>query len=100
MPTSGRDDPPPYERIDPAGTRALIRDLPRQCRAAWREAQDLELPADHNGVDKVVILGMGGLVIAGDLLRSLAALESAVPVFVHRDYGLPLLVDERAVGVA
>jgi glucose/mannose-6-phosphate isomerase len=100
MPTSVLDDPSAYERIDPAGTRALIRDLPRQCRAAWREAQDLELPSDHNGVDKVVILGMGGLVIAGDLLRSLAALESAVPVFVHRDYGLPRLVDGRTLLIA
>jgi glucose/mannose-6-phosphate isomerase len=94
------DDPSAYERIDPDGTRALIRDLPRQCRAAWREAQDLELPSDYSDVDKVVILGMGGLVIAGDLLRSLAALESPVPIFVHRDYGLPLLVDERTLVVA
>jgi hypothetical protein len=29
------DDPSAYQRIDPDGTRALIRDLPRQCRLAW-----------------------------------------------------------------
>ena len=101
------DDPSAYQRIDPgslpagqAGTRALIRDLPRQCRLAWREAQALDLPPDYRDVDKVVILGMGGLVIAGDLLRSLVALESPVPVFVHRDYGLPLMVDHRTLLIA
>jgi glucose/mannose-6-phosphate isomerase len=101
------DDPSAYERIDPgglpagqAGTRTLIRDLPRQCRAAWLEAQALDLPPDYRDVEKVVILGMGGLVIAGDLLRSLVALESPVPVFVHRDYGLPLLVDDRTLLIA
>ena len=94
------DDPSAYQRIDPGGTRALIRDLPRQCRAAWQEAQALRLPPDYASVDKVVILGMGGLVIAGDLFRSLAALESPVPVFVHRDYDLPRLVDGRTLLIA
>jgi glucose/mannose-6-phosphate isomerase len=94
------DDPHAYERLDPGGTRTLIRDLPRQCRAAWQEAQALDLPHDYGRVDKVVILGMGGLVIAGDLMRSLAALESAVPIFVHRDYGLPRLVDDRTLLIA
>jgi glucose/mannose-6-phosphate isomerase len=94
------DDPSAYQRIDCSSTRTLIRDLPRQCRVAWREGQALELPPDYRDVNKMVILGMGGLVIAGDLLRSLAALESPVPVFVHRDYGLPLLVDERTLLVA
>ena len=97
---SALDDPSAYERIDAGGTRALIRGLPRQCRAAWREAQALELPPQYHDVDKAVILGMGGLVIAGDLLRSLAALESPVPVFVHRDYGLPRLVDGRTLLIA
>jgi len=94
------DDPSAYQRIDCGGTRTLIRDLPRQCRVAWREGQALDLPPDYRDVNKMVILGMGGLVIAGDLLRSLAALESPVPIFVHRDYGLPLLVDERTLLVA
>jgi len=94
------DDPSAYQRIDIGSARTLIRDLPRQCRVAWREGQALELPPDYRDVNKVVILGMGGLVIAGDLLRSLAALESPVPVFVHRDYGLPLLVDERTLLIA
>ena len=94
------DDPSAYQRIDVSGTRALIRDLPRQCRVAWREAQALDLPADYRDVDKIVILGMGGSAIAGDLLRSLMALESPVPVFVHRDYGLPLLVDGRTLLIA
>ena len=94
------DDPSAYQRIDTSGTRTVIRDLPRQCRVAWREAQVLELPPDYRDVDKVVILGMGGLVLAGDLLRSLAALESPVPIFVHRDYGLPLMVDDRTLVIA
>jgi len=94
------DDPALYQRRDPQNMRAVIRDLPRQCQDAWQEAQAFELPADHRDVDKVVILGMGGSAIAGDLLRALVALESPVPIFSHRGYDLPLLVDGRTLLIA
>ena len=94
---SALDDPAAYQRLDPQNMRAIIRDLPRQCRAAWQEAQAFDLPADYSGIDKVVILGMGGSAIAGDLLRALAALESPVPIFSHRAYDLPRLVDSRTL---
>jgi glucose/mannose-6-phosphate isomerase len=94
------DDPSAYQRIDASETRAVIRDLPHQCRVAWREAQALDLPPDYRDVDKMVVVGMGGLAIAGDLLRSLAALESTVPIIVHRDYGLPLQVGDRTLLIA
>ena len=94
------DDLAAYQRIDPQGMLDRIRDLPRQCRAAWEEAQDLELPDDYWDIDKVVILGMGGSAIAGDLFRSLVALESPISVFSHRDYDLPLVVDGRTLLIA
>jgi glucose/mannose-6-phosphate isomerase len=94
------DDPAAYQRLDPQDMRAVIRDLPRQCGAAWQEAQAFDLPADYRDVDKVVILGMGGSAIAGDLLRALASLESRVPVVSHRGYDLPLLVDGQTLLIA
>jgi glucose/mannose-6-phosphate isomerase len=94
------DDLAAYQRIDPQGMLARIRDLPHQCRAAWQEAQTLELPDDYRDIDKVAILGMGGSAIAGDFVRSLVALESPIPIFSHRDYELPLLVDDRTLLIA
>jgi glucose/mannose-6-phosphate isomerase len=94
------DDLAAYQRIDPEGMLARIRDLPHQCRAAWNEAQNLKLPDDYREIDTVVILGMGGSAIAGDFLRSLVALESPIPIFSHRNYELPLLVDDRTLLIA
>jgi glucose/mannose-6-phosphate isomerase len=94
------DDIAAYQRIDPQGMLACIRDLPRQCRAAWQEAQALQLPHDYWDIDKVVVLGMGGSAIAGDFLRSLVALESPIPIFSHRDYELPLVVDGKTLLIA
>jgi glucose/mannose-6-phosphate isomerase len=94
------DDLAAYQRIDPEGMLVCIRDLPRQCRAAWNEAQGLKLPDDYREIDTVVILGMGGSAIAGDFLHALVALESPIPVFSHRNYELPLLVDDRTLLIA
>jgi glucose/mannose-6-phosphate isomerase len=94
------DDLEAYKRIDPQGMLDRIRDLPHQCRAAWQEIQTLRLPEDYCDIENVVILGMGGSAIAGDFLRSLVALESPIPIFSHRDYELPLLVDGRTLLIA
>ena len=40
-------------------------------------------------VSRVIIAGLGGSAIGGDLLASYAADSCPVPVLVHRDYGLP-----------
>lgn len=90
------DDLETYSKSDPGGMLARIRELPQQCQLAWNKAIDFNLPSDYRQIDKVVISGMGGSAIGGDLLSSLAA-EAAVPVFVHRDYGLPSFVDDRTL---
>ncbi len=94
------DDPQVYKDYDPEGMLARIREMPWQCQQAWQMAMDFNLPADYSGIDKVVILGMGGSAIGGDLARSLAASETKVPIFIHRDYDLPAFVDGRTLVIA
>jgi len=94
------DDISIYARNDPEGMLARIKELPDQCQQAWQAAMDFRLPPDYADIDKVVVLGMGGSAIGGDLVRSLAQSESGVPVIVHRDYGLPAFVDGRTLVIA
>lgn len=78
---------------------AAVRGLPQQCRSAWEQAQAFE-PGDLGGILRVVVLGMGGSAIAGDMLRVLMQRESAVPVFNVRQYELPPFIDERTLLIA
>jgi len=94
------DDPQIFKQYDPEGMLARIKELPWQCQQAWQEAMSFNLPADYADVDKVVILGMGGSAIGGDLVRSLAESEAKIPIFVQRDYGLPAFVDARTLVIA
>jgi glucose/mannose-6-phosphate isomerase len=101
------DDAETYARLDPDGLRDRIRDLPEQCRDAWRQAKDFRFPSDFADVDNVLVLGMGGSAIAGDIVRSLATYlwADSLPrgsrsVLVHRGYDLPPFVSERSLVVA
>ncbi|MFX0046085.1 MAG: bifunctional phosphoglucose/phosphomannose isomerase [Candidatus Hermodarchaeota archaeon] len=94
------DDLQMYQQLDPAGMLAQLHGLPKQCRAAWRKAKEFKLPEDYKDIDKVVILGMGGSAIGGDLVRSLAAGIAKPIIFVNREYDLPPFVDDRTLVVA
>ena len=94
------DDSKIYRQYDPQDMLARIKELPTQCRQAWQAIQDFSLPPDYAWVDKIVVLGMGGSAIGGDLVRSLAQSEAGVPVIIHRDYGLPLFINNRTLLIA
>ncbi|MCX5992833.1 MAG: bifunctional phosphoglucose/phosphomannose isomerase [Chloroflexi bacterium] len=91
------DDSSVYTSLDKFGMGTQIRGLPNQCRQAWDKASKFVLPSGYSDVDKVVILGMGGSAIGGDLLRGLAAPLSRPLVLVHRDYDLPAWVDDKTL---
>jgi len=89
-----------YRRLDAAGMLDHMHQFPGQCRLAWEKVLRFALPPEYSPVDKVVILGMGGSAIGGDIARRLALTESRVPVWVHRDYGLPPFVDRNTLLIA
>jgi glucose/mannose-6-phosphate isomerase len=87
-------------QFDKSGMLNHLHEFPEQCRKAWDKVQRFELPREYTGISKVVILGMGGSAIGGDLVRRLALVESKVPIWVHRDYGLPAFVDQSTLVIA
>ena len=89
-----------FHKIDPDDMLGRIAELPQQCRNAWTNVQSLELPPDYRQVNKIVVLGMGGSAIGGDLLRALAEPECAVPIVTNRDYTAPAFVNAETLVVA
>src|SRR3972149_911768 len=94
------DDPNAYRTIDSDGMLDRIHEFPAQIQRAWDMATRFSLPESFSVVDKVLVLGMGGSAIGGDLVGSLALSESHVPVMVHRGYSLPAYVDCRTLVIA
>ena len=77
--------------------RDRLSDGSRQCAEAWRQVQTANLPDLPAVTDHVVICGMGGSAIAGDLALDLSAATGGTPVTVARDYRLPFTPNERTL---
>ena len=94
------DDQQTYSRLDPSGLRMRLRGLPAQCRNVALAVAELELPQDLRTAPHVVVAGMGGSAIGGDLLVGLASHLTSVPIVVWRDYDLPSFVGENTLVLA
>jgi len=94
------DDPQVYKQYDLEGMLICLHEMPQLCQQAWQMAMKLNLPQDYSKVNKVVILGMGGSAIGGDLVNSLAVSEAKLPILIHRDYNLPAFIDAKTLVIA
>ena len=94
------DRPETYSSLDPAGIRGRLRELPKHCEEAWRVSQTIPLPQTQEPVQHVVIGGMGGSAIAGDLTADLAAAQGMLPISVVRDFHLPFALNPRSLFIA
>jgi glucose/mannose-6-phosphate isomerase len=94
------DDTAIYSKLDSQGMLTHIHNFPLLCQEAWELAQTFKLSEDISKVNKIVILGMGGSAIGGDLVGSLLMKESRVPILVCRDYDLPGYVDAETLVIA
>ncbi len=82
------DDLSEMRKLDVQDMLSHINGLPDQLLGAWNQGLNNPLPV-MQGVQSVVISGMGGSAIGADLLSAYIAPVCRVPVIVHRDYGLP-----------
>ena len=94
------DDPQVFKQYDPEGMLDRIREMPELCQRAWQMAMNFNLPQDYSRVNKVVVLGMGGSAIGGDLVSSLVASEAKLPIIICRDYDLPAFIDGQTLVIA
>lgn len=85
------DDPEAIALADPGGMLPDVAGAPAQLRAASFTAAEVDTAGLLDGVRprSIVVVGMGGSAIAGDVLAAVAGAAAPVPVLVHRDYGLP-----------
>ena len=86
--------------LDKGGVLHVIGQMPDQLRQGWAGAPPLDLPARYRAVTRILIAGMGGSAIGGDLLRVLMADRCRLPLVVNREYALPAWVDENTLVIA
>jgi glucose/mannose-6-phosphate isomerase len=90
------------EQRDPGGMLRAVASSAAQVReaAVLAEEAGVRALAEDGRPRAVVVCGMGGSGIAGDVLAAVAGNASPVPVLTHRGYGLPAWVGATDLVIA
>ena len=86
--------------LDTDGMWEVTAGLPEQVETAARDAHGTVGLPDRESVEHVVVMGMGGSGIAGDILLATAAPFMPVPVVVVKGYECPPFVGEGSFVIA
>ncbi len=85
------------ETVDRSNFFRLLVEFPQQVEDAVRIARTSEVKLNVRGIQHIVITGLGGSAIGGDLLRSYLADQIRIPIFVNRHYSLPEFVSRNSL---
>ena len=97
------DDLEHIKRIDKDGMldiyRNYIHHFEEAKKLTEKALEDIpELPSfENDDIRNIVVVGMGGSAISGDILRTIYAKEAKFPIIVNRSYSVPGFVDEHSL---
>lgn len=84
-------------RYDVSNMFDVLRNFGNQIEEAVAIGNVLNPPKELGNINKIIISGLGGSAIAGDLIRSILLYEIKIPVYVNRNYLLPAFADENTL---
>jgi len=75
----------------------VLSSFDKQVKEAVEIGLNMKLPSEYKNINSIIISGLGGSAIGGDLLRSYISSEISIPVCVNRNYFLPAFADENTL---
>ncbi len=86
------------KKHDPDKMYEKINDFYRQLNEGLETGKLSDLPKIETGkISNIVLAGMGGSAIGGELLKSFLKTELKTPFVIHRNYDLPAIVNENSL---
>jgi len=91
-----------FTELDKANMIGALEEFPQNIKDALRLGKELSIPDNYRdqvkqGFKNIVVLGMGGSAIGGDLLSNYLADELSIPIIVIRGYNIPKFVSEDSL---
>ena len=83
--------------VDISNMYSLIKNFPDQVEEAITIGNAASVRLNVRNVENIVLCGLGGSAIGGDLLKSYLAGELTVPFTVNRNYTLPKFVGKNSL---
>ena len=85
------------DKVDKDKMFQSIWNFPENIDAAIKLGERIILKNDYSGINKIVIAGMGGSAIGGDVVYTMLNDEIKIPFFVFRGYDIPRWVDSSTL---
>ena len=86
-------------KIDKSGMFDTLEKFPDQIRDAINIADSTDLNSLFK-IDNIIISGMGGSAISGDIMKSLFRNKLNIPIFVNRSYDLPKWANKNTLVIS
>ena len=86
-----------HDTIDPENMHKSIFDFPDHIIQALDIGKKITLHNDYEKIQNIVVAGMGGSAIGGDLVKLLTKNELNIPLVISRNYKLPNWVNENTL---
>src|SRR4030067_1025556 len=97
VPKSPLDDVDEIRRIDKSSMLLYSLEASGHYGEAARLAE--KIVVKYPKPDNIIVTGMGGSAIGGELLKDYARSQAPVPIEVSKDYTLPVYADKRSLVV-
>ena len=87
------------KKLDKLNMADYIADLPEKCLKAYDQAKKIRLPRDYQdkNIENVIICGMGGSGIGGELVKNIVTDQLKKPIIIIRDWSLPKLINKNSL---
>ncbi len=99
MPTATLDSVKKIATLDSQNMLGSIESLALQCQQAWEDVQQISVPKAYRSVERMVLAGMGGSALGGDVVEYAFSRQLTVPFAVSRQYQLPNYVNRKTLCV-
>jgi len=88
------------KRIDKQNMFQVLSDFPMQICETIDLSKNIKTDKiNKKNIRNIIITGLGGSAIGGDLIRSYLSEEISIPVFVNRNYSLPAFANKNTLAI-
>ena len=81
------DDLEAFGALDSEDVLGAVEGFPEQCREAWEIGRATTGLPDATGIDSIVVLGMGGSGVSGDVVQAIVEPRLPIPFRTIKSYG-------------
>jgi glucose/mannose-6-phosphate isomerase len=91
------DDIKTIEKFDKSNMRRLLYEFPHQEEKIVQLMKDVRFPSAYKKVKNIIVSGLGGSSVGGDLLKNFLRDRLNLPLIVNRNYTLPNWVGKESL---